>query len=111
MDNVIKSDMHFDNASNTLTHVTSQPTENIILARNAELRKNPGALHDLGAQSGESFGRLMASIPFIMYDKAIRDGYDLNSKDKITADLEMMRYLKTPEGKSCLVQTPSQKYK
>jgi len=110
MDEVIKSKLHYHHGDNTATHVATQPTENLILDRNAELRKNPGAIHDLGAQSGEAFGRLMASIPIIMYDRALRNGFDLNSKDKTRADLEMMRYLQTTEGKSCLVQAPTQKY-
>ena len=104
MDAIIKSELHHHHGDNTLTHVATQPTEKIILERNAKLRNNPGALNDL------SFGRLMASIPIILYDKAIRDGYDLNSKDKAVADMAMMRYLQTPEGKSCLVQAPTQKY-
>jgi hypothetical protein len=110
MDDVIKSELHHHHGDNTLTHVATQPTEKIILERNAELRKNAGAFHDLGEQSGESFGRLMASIPIIMYDKALRDGYDLNSKDKAVADLEMMRYLGSTEGRMCVVQAPTQKY-
>ncbi len=83
---------------NTLTHKTSQPTEQLILARNAELRKNPGVLRDL------SFGRQLASIPMIMYEKAIRDGFDLNNKDSDISGREMFRYLQTPEGRACLVQ-------
>jgi hypothetical protein len=104
MDSVIKSEFHYQEHTNTITHKTSQPTEKIILERNAELRKNPGALHDLGKQSGESFGRMVASIPFIMFEKALRDGYDLNSPDSQIAGQEMNRFLKSTEGKMCLVQ-------
>ena len=104
MDSVIKSEIHYQEHTNTITHKTSQPTEKLILERNAELRKNPGVMHDLGAQSRGSFGRMVASIPIIMYEKAIRDGYDLNNKDTKFARLEMTRYLKSPEGRMCLVQ-------
>ena len=104
MDSVIKSEFHYQEHTNTITHKTSQPTEKIILERNAELRKNPGAIHDLGAQSGESFGRMVASIPFIMFEKALRDGYMLNSPDSQIAGQEMNRFLKSTEGKMCLVQ-------
>jgi hypothetical protein len=107
---VIRSEIHFQEHTGTLTHKTTQPTEDMILARNAELRKTPGALHDLGAQSGESWGRLLASVPFITINKAVRDGYDLNSRDKEHAALEMARFLKSPEGKACLVQAPGKKY-
>ena len=104
MDSVIKSEMHYDNHSNTLTHITSQPTEKLILARNAQMRNNPGILHDLGAQSGESFGRMVATIPLIMFEKAIRDGYDLNCPDSQIAGQEMHRFLQSSDGKMCLIQ-------
>ena len=101
-DGVIKSEFlsHIDEVA----HKQTQPSEDIILARNAELRKNPGALHDLGSQSGESFGRLVANIPFNMFEKAIRDGYALNHNDSEIAALAMARYLKTVEGRACLLQ-------
>ena len=83
MDSVIKSEVHYQDHTGTLTHKTTQPTEDLILERNAELRKNPGVIRDLGqGQSGGTWGRQVASIPFILYDKAIRDGYKLNSKDQ-----------------------------
>ena len=105
MDGVIKSKFHYDNHDDTITHETSQPTENLILDRNAELRKSPGAIRDLGKNSeGGTWGRQVASIPFIMYEKAIRDGYQLNSKDKDHAGKEMHRYLASEEGRTCLVQ-------
>lgn len=104
MDEVIKSDIHYQEHTGVLTHKATQPTEDIILARNAELRKNPGVIQDLGKQSNGTFGRQLASIPLIMYDKAIRDGFDLNSKDAEHRSKELFRYLKSDEGKKCLVQ-------
>jgi hypothetical protein len=104
MDEVIRSDLHYQEHTGELTHKTSQPTEDVILARNAELRKNPGVIHDLGAQSGKPWGRQVASIPFIMYEKAIRDGFDLNCKDAKERSNEVARYLRSDEGKKCLVQ-------
>jgi hypothetical protein len=94
-DGVIKSEFltHIDE----IAHKQTQPSEGIILARNAELRKNPGAIQDL------SWGRLTASIPFNMFEKAIRDGYKLNDTNAEIAAAAMTRYLQTPEGKSCLV--------
>jgi len=97
MDQVIKSEFHYQNHTDTLTHVRTQPTEKLILERNAELRKD-NALSDL------SFGRQVASIPFIMYEKAIRDGYDLTNPDSEIAGKAMMRYLQSEEGKMCLVR-------
>lgn len=105
MDKVIRSDVHYQEHTGVLTHKTTQPTEDLILNRNAELRKNPGVIQDLGAQSkGDTWGRAVASIPFIMYEKAIRDGYDLNCKDAQIRSKEVTRYLKSEEGKKCLLQ-------
>lgn len=105
MDEVIRSEVHFQEHNEVLTHRQIQPTEDLILERNAELRKNPGVIQDLGAQSeGGAFGRQLASIPFIMYDKAIRDGFELNHKNAEHRSNELFRYLKTEEGAKCLVQ-------
>jgi len=95
-DGVIKSEFltHIDEVA----HKQTQPSEKLILARNAELRNNPGVIKDL------SWGRLEASIPFNMFEKAIRDGYELNSQDATIAAMAMKRYLQTPEGKTCLVR-------
>jgi len=103
MDEVIRSDIHYQEHTGVLTHKTSQPTENLILERNAELRKNPGVIQDLGKQSGGTFGRQVASIPFIMYEKAIRDGYEINAGDAEYRQKELFRYLQSEEGKKCLV--------
>jgi hypothetical protein len=101
-DGVIKSEFltHIDE----IAHKQTQPSENLILARNAELRKNPGVLYKLGEQEGHVWGEMLASIPFNMYEKAIRDGYQLNHPDAATSAMAMMNYLQTPEGKECLVQ-------
>ena len=101
----IKQEFHFQDHTDTLTAVKTQPTEKIILERNAQLRNNPGSLNDLGHGSeGGSWGRQLASIPFIMFDKALRDGFDLKNTDAKFAALEMQRFLATPDGKKCLVQ-------
>ena len=90
---------------NTITHKLTQPTEDIILARNARLRQNQGIINDLGHKSeGGTWGRLMANVPLILWNKAIKDGYDLDSKDKEIRDSERIRYLTTTvEGRACLV--------
>ena len=105
MNGVIRSDVHYQEHSQTLTHVTTQPTEDLILARNAELRKNPGSLHDLGAQSGESFGRCCATIPMIGLEWAKRNGFDIHNRDSKIASAEIHRFLTTTDyGRSCLIQ-------
>jgi hypothetical protein len=101
-DGVIKSEFltHIDE----IAHKQTQPSETLILARNAELRKNPGVLYKLGEREGHEWGEMVASIPFNMFEKAIRDGYALNSSDPDIAATAMTNYLLTPEGKACLVQ-------
>ncbi len=105
MDSVFKSEFHFQEHTGKLTHKLTQPSEDIILDHNARLRNNAGVINDLGKGSeGGTWGRKVASVPMNMYEKAIRDGFELNSKDSAHAGLEMSRYLKTPEGRACLVQ-------
>jgi hypothetical protein len=98
VDQVIKSEFLIDRHDDMLHHRRTQPTEDLILARNAELRKD-NVLNDL------SFGRQVASIPFIMWEKAVRDGYDLANPDQDIHSREMFRYLKSENGKKCLVRS------
>lgn len=104
MSDVIKSKIILDNQG-SLFHETTQPTEDMILERNKQLRNNPGSIQDLGSQlEGGVWGRQVASIPFIVYEKAIRDGYQLNSPDSDHAGKEMHRFLRSEEGQKCLVR-------
>lgn len=103
----LTQEFHYQPHTGVLTSVQSQASENVILARNAELRKNPGSLRDLGqGEEGGAWGRQLASIPFIMFNRALKDGFDLKNKDAQFAAREMQRYLATTEGKKCLVQAP-----
>jgi len=95
------SKLHFQPHTGITTNEVSQPTEQLILDRNKDLRNNKGVINDLGGKN--PWGRQLASIPFIIFEKAIRQGFKLNSLDKDEAGLEMHRFLKTPMGKSCLV--------
>lgn len=105
MDEVFRSEVHYQEHTGVLTHKVTQPSEDLILTRNAELRKNPGVIRDLGAQSKDgTWGRMLASIPFNMYEAAIRAGYALDSKDGKHRSNEVFRYLKSEEGQKCLVQ-------
>jgi len=109
MTGVIRSEMFMDPSTGVLTHKQTQPSEDIILSRNAELRKNPGSIQDLGAQSGESWGRQIASIPEIMYNRAIRTGFELNHTNQQHAAAEMRRFLATSEGQKCLIRDTTAK--
>jgi len=105
MDQVFKSDLHYQEHTGVLTHKLTQPSEDIILNRNAELRKNKGVIKDLGAGSeGGTWGRMVATIPLNILEKAKREGYDLDSTDKDFASKELFRFLNTPIGKACMVQ-------
>jgi len=105
MDEVLRSDIHYQEHTGVLTHKLTQPTEQLILDRNADLRRSKGILRDLGqGEEGGVWGRQVASIPFIIFEQAKRDGYNLSCKDQKIAAQEMNRFLQTPAGKACLVQ-------
>jgi hypothetical protein len=106
MDEVFKSDVHYQNHTDVLTHVLSQPTEKLILDRNAEIRKDPSVLRGLGeGQEGGKWGDAAANIPLVLLDKANRDGFDIYAKDSLFASSELLRFLKTtPEGRACLLR-------
>lgn len=101
MDEVFDSKLYMD--GDTLVHKIVQPTEDLILERNAELRKNQGSINDLGDGGTQSWGRQVASVPFVMWYRAIKDGFQLNHKNSEFANSELLRYLKSEEGKKCLI--------
>lgn len=96
MDEVIRSELHYQPHTDELIHARTQPTEGLIYERNAELRKD-SVLSDL------SFGRQVASIPIIAWERAIRAGYDLANPDGDIAGKEIMRFLRSEEGQLCIV--------
>jgi len=105
MSEVLQSDIHYQEHTGVLTHKLTQPTEKLILDDNARMRSCKGLLRDLGDHSeGGAWGRMVATIPFIIFEQAKREGYDLSSKDAQIAAQEMNRFLKSPMGKACLVQ-------
>lgn len=102
MDEVFKSELSVEQEH--LVHKLTQPTEDLILERNNELRKNTGAIRDLSDDEGQNWGRMVASVPLVIWHKAIKDGYDLYNKDSSVANKELYRFLQSPEGKACLVR-------
>lgn len=102
---IFKSEFHYQEHDGQLTHKLTQPDEDKILERNKQLRNNPGILRDLGqGSSGGTWGRQLASIPLIVWEQAIREGFDLTCRDKEIRERELNRFLRTPAGKACLVQ-------
>jgi hypothetical protein len=102
-DGVFKSE--FLEHGSELCHKLTQPTEDVILARNARLRQNPGAIRDLGqGQEGGTWGRQVASIPLLHWHIALRRGFDLESKDRAIREKELFRFLQTPLGQQSIIR-------
>lgn len=100
-DEVLTTTIH-DTGYDELTGVVTQPSQNMILKRNQELRNNPGALRDL------SFGSLVASIPFVDYF-GLRQKYpELRSPDAKIRSKKMIQILKSLEGAEYLVKNKKQ---
>ena len=95
-ENGFVSEFHFQPHTEVLTHRLYQPNENLILDRNQRLRNEPEAF------AKNEWIRPLCAVPLIMWEKAIRDGYDLNCPDKEIADKELFRYLRSPEGMTCM---------
>lgn len=93
----IVSEIGYQAHTDQIYHRRTQPNEQLILERNHELRKQPEAF-----AKNEHFHQL-ASIPIIMWEKAIRDGYELNAKNNDHANRELMRFLRSPDGRLCMV--------
>lgn len=104
MDEVFRSNIVYQDHSDELFHEVTQPSEDLILERNKELRKNPGVIRDLGAQGpGGTWGRSVAVIPFITLEWAKRNGYELDSGDAEHRSKELFRFLRSEKGKECLI--------
>lgn len=104
-DEVFRSEFHFQEHTQELTHKLTQPSEDLILNRNAELRKNPGVIQDLGAQGPDgTWGRCVASIPLNHWEWALRNGFELNKGDAEHRSKELFRFLQTEKGKECIIR-------
>lgn len=96
MTDVIRSDIHYQAHTDEIIHARTQVNEGAIYENNAQLRKD-SLLSDL------SFGRQVASIPVLAWERAVRAGYDLNNPDSEISGKEIMRFLRSPEGQLCVV--------
>jgi hypothetical protein len=95
---VFKYKFHWDESDEVLHKTLEQPTEDLILERNANLRNNPDAIKSIGSGT-ETLGRVVANIPFIHLDWAVRNGYDIYSRDNDIAEKELHRFLMSPIGR------------
>jgi len=104
MDVKIKQDgftsrLTYCEATGEVLHELVQDDRDIILARNAELRKNPDAVRDL------SFGRLLASVPNEDWEWFLRQNKGFYQMPKEERDKRLMAFLKTTErGKASMVR-------
>lgn len=99
-DEIFRSRFVYQPHEDRLYHELTQPTEDLILKQNAELRKNPDAIK----KNGFLGGHWLCQIPANRVEKAIRDGYRLNSPDADIRRKELFRYLQSEEGQACLVR-------
>lgn len=107
MDEVFKSELNFEH--DHMVHKLTQPTENLILERNARLRNETGVVNDLSDDEGQDWGRWEYCIPYIIWWKALRDGFQMTHKNKEFAHKEFLRFINTPEGKACRVTSGMKK--
>ena len=96
-ENGLLSEFHYQPHTEIVTHRVSQPNEDLILERNSELRKQPEAF------ASNDYMEQVASIPIVMWEQAIREGYQLNACDNQIADRELFRFLRSENGKKCMV--------
>ena len=95
-DEVFKSD--YVRVGDTVKRRLSQPTESLILERNAELRKDPGAIKDL------EFGRWVGTIPLNDYEALCRKYPELSAGDGKQRQECLLKILNSEEGRKYLVQ-------
>ena len=95
--NGLVSEFHSDAHDGTIHHRITQPNEALILERNKRLRNEPEAFKK------NDFMAPLCTIPVSTWEWAKRNGYDLDCQDREIADKELFRFLKSPEGKACLM--------
>lgn len=76
----------------------TQPSADLILARNAELRKNPGVINDL------SFGRYHLSIPLNDFEMLRRKHPELRSSDNSVRTAWYKKFIKSSDSLKYRVQ-------
>jgi hypothetical protein len=86
-------------------HEWSQPSEDLIAHHVQRRRLEPEAVRDLtDEETGETWGRQVASIPFVVWYKAIKDGFQLNHRDTKFANEELWRFMRSEEGQKWIVR-------
>ena len=94
----------FKEEEGKLYRILTQPTEDLILERNKQLRNNPGSLKDL------EFGRQVASIPFNIWEKWRREYPELTQGDAAQRKQCILSLINGTElGRACKVQDETAK--
>lgn len=83
-----------------------QPSRNLILERNSQLRNNNGAMNDL------SFGRQLASIPLEDWEWFLRHNPNYRKVDKVAREKMLFNFLRnTQRGRDSMVVEEGSKQK
>ncbi len=96
LDEVFKTEFKYDGEK--LHRKLTQPTEELILERNKQLRNNQEVQRDL------TFGRQVASIPFNDYEALKRKYPELAKGDSQQRQKTLLRILNSSEGKKYLIR-------
>ena len=91
-DGVTVSKYRYHAADGTITRQVVQPSRDMILANNAELRKNKGVIRDL------SFGRLALRIPLVDMHYLKRKYPVLNEPDEAAIVKFWQKFVNTTEA-------------
>jgi hypothetical protein len=100
VDGVIKVDTHHVQHTGQFVMRTTQPTEDLIYERNAELQK------DRALTSGNNLlgMQYVGEIPMILLNKWMREDPEMKAKDPAIRNAALYRHIKaTPE---CMVVDP-----
>jgi hypothetical protein len=91
------------NGPDEVVGLLQQPSDEIILERNKQLRNNPGAQRDL------TFGRQITSIPMIDW-LVLKKKYPkiADYSDPVGRSAEIMRIMRLPENRKYLVRDKKQ---
>ena len=87
VDGIIRTDTHFRAHTDESVMHTYQPTEDLILERNADLQKTQHNAELMGMQH-------VAEVPMILMNKWIREDPEMTAPDPQTRNLALIRHIR-----------------
>ena len=87
VDGIIRQDTHFRPHTDEQVIHTYQPSEDLILERNADMQKDARNNELLGMQH-------LAEVPMILMNQWIRDDPEMTAPDAQTRNLALIRHIK-----------------